>query len=249
MVRQLVEGGTTTPATTKFPKGRTRKPWGSKAINRVISATARLLEDAYRQGLVPRNLAASVTRVASSHRSLETFTPGKVKQFLSRLDDNRGARVAPCIDRPSTGRDRRASMVGRWSVENGPKSFTSRRTLPLPDRLVVALRDARERQHIERIEAGFAYRSGAYVVSNEIGDPYSPAVLSRYWRDTLAHVGMRHLKLNGARHTAATLMHLDGVPTAVIAAYIGHNDPALTMRLYAHSQDDALRAAANSLQH
>lgn len=35
----------------------------------------------------------------------------------------------------------------------------------------------------------------------------------------------------------------------VIAAYIGHNDPALTMRLYAHSQDDALRAAANSLQH
>jgi hypothetical protein len=44
-------------------------------------------------------------------------------------------------------------------------------------------------------------------------------------------------------------MHLDGVPTAVIAAHNGHNDPALTMRLYAHSQDDALRAAATSLQH
>ncbi len=87
------------------------------------------------------------------------------------------------------------------------------------------------------------------MVSNEIGDPYSPAVLSRYWRDALKRTGMRHLKLHGARHTAATLMHLDGAPTAVIAAYIGHNDPALTMRLYAHSQDDALRAAANSLQH
>ncbi|OBF85248.1 recombinase XerD [Mycobacterium sp. 852002-51163_SCH5372311] len=44
-------------------------------------------------------------------------------------------------------------------------------------------------------------------------------------------------------------MHLDGVPTAVIAAYIRHNDPAVTMRLYAHSQDDALPAAANALQH
>lgn len=268
MVRQLVEGGTTTPPTSKFPKGRTRKPWGPKAVNKVIAASARLLEDAQRQGLVPRNVAATVTRVASSYESLDTFTPGEVKQFLSNLDDDR---LAHAWHLALTGL-RRGEIAGlRWSdvdldaatltitnnrvsaggrsVENDPKSFTSRRTLPLPARLVSALRDARERQRRERVEAGSAYRSGDYVVSNEIGDPYSPAVLSRYWRDTLARVGMRHLKLHGARHTAATLMHLDGVPTAVIAAYIGHNDPALTMRLYAHSQDDALRAAATSLQH
>lgn len=268
MVRQLVEGGTTTPATPKFPKGRTRKPWGPKAVNKVIAATARLLDDAHRQGFVPRNVAASVTRVASSHQSLDTFTPGEVKEFLSKLDDDR---LAHAWHLALTGL-RRGEIAGlRWSdvdldartlsivnnrvsaggrsIENDPKSAMSRRTLPLPARLVSALHDARERQRVERIEAGSAYRSGAYVVSNEVGDPYSPAVLSRNWRDTLARVGMRHLKLHGARHTAATLMHLDGVPTAVIAAYIGHNDPALTMRLYAHSQDDALRAAANALQH
>lgn len=142
----------------------------------------------------------------------------------------------------------RVSAGGR-SVENDPKSFTSRRTLPLPDRLVNALRKARERQRVERIEAGSAYRSGAYVVSNEIGDTYSPAVLSRYWRDALARVGMRHLKLHGARHTAATLMHLDGFPTAVIAAWIGHRDASLTMKLYAHSQDDALKRAATSIDY
>ena len=38
-------------------------------------------------------------------------------------------------------------------------------------------------------------------------------------------------------------MHLQGVPAAVIAAWIGHKDASLTMRLYAHSQDDALKAA------
>lgn len=38
-------------------------------------------------------------------------------------------------------------------------------------------------------------------------------------------------------------MHLSGVPVAVIAAWIGHKDASLTMKLYAHSQDDALRAA------
>ncbi|WP_084042604.1 tyrosine-type recombinase/integrase, partial [Mycobacterium avium] len=268
MVTQLVKGGTTTPSTKKFPKGRERKPWGPKAVNKVIAATARLLEDAHRQGLVPRNVAAHVDRVASSHQSLDTFTPGEVKQFLASLTDDR---LAHAWHLALTGL-RRGEIAGlRWSdvdleartlsvtnnrvsaggrsVENDPKSFTSRRTLPLPERLVRALRDARTRQRRERLLAGSAYRSGTYVVSNEIGDPYSPAVLSRYWREALARCGMRHLKLHGARHTAATLMHLDGVPTAVVAAYIGHNDPALTMRLYAHSQDDALRAAADSLQH
>ncbi|KEF98360.1 hypothetical protein K883_01363 [Mycobacterium sp. TKK-01-0059] len=268
MVRSLVEGGTTTPGSPKFPKGRTRKPWGPKAVNKVIAATARLLEDAHRQGFVPRNVAVGVTRVASSHQSLDTFTQSEVQRLLAALKDDRlahawhlalsglrrgeiaGLRWSD-IDFDSgtlTIANNRVSAGGR-AVENDPKSFTSRRTLPLPERLVVALRDARERQRQERIEAGTAYRSGAYVISNEVGDPYSPAVLSRYWRDTLARVGMRHLKLHGARHTAATLMHLDGVPVAVIAAWIGHKDASLTMKLYAHSQDDALKLAATSIDY
>jgi len=85
------------------------------------------------------------------------------------------------------------------------------------------------------------------VASNEVGEPYSPAVLSRYWRDTVKAAGVRHIKLHAARHTCATLMHLQGVPVAVIAAWIGHEDASLTMRRYAHSQDDALRMAGESL--
>jgi integrase len=41
------------------------------------------------------------------------------------------------------------------------------------------------------------------VVSNEIGDPYSRAVLSRYWRDVVKAAGVRHIKLYAARHTCA----------------------------------------------
>jgi integrase len=112
---------------------------------------------------------------------------------------------------------------------------------------VTVLRSAKARQAAERLALGGAYRSGAYVVSNEIGDPYSPAVLSRYWRGAAKAGGVRHIKLHAARHTCATLMHLQGVPVAVIAAWIGHKDASLTMRLYAHSQDTALRAAGDTL--
>jgi integrase len=77
--------------------------------------------------------------------------------------------------------------------------------------------------------------------------PYSPAVLSRYWRDAVQAAGIRHIKLHAARHTCATLMHLQGVPVAVIAAWIGHKDASTTMKIYAHSQNDALKAAGASL--
>jgi hypothetical protein len=42
-------------------------------------------------------------------------------------------------------------------------------------------------------------------------------------------------------------MHLQGVPVAVIAAWIGHKNPSLTMSLYAHSQFAALQDAGASL--
>ncbi len=89
---------------------------------------------------------------------------------------------------------------------------------------MTVLQAAKRRQAAERLALGEHYRAGEYVVCNEIGDPYNPAVLSRYWAKAVKVAGVRHIKLHGGRHTAATLMHLDGVPVAVIAAWIGHKD-------------------------
>jgi integrase len=40
--------------------------------------------------------------------------------------------------------------------------------------------------------------------------------------------------------------YLRQVPIAVIAAWLGHASAAFTLSVYAHSQDDALKAAATS---
>lgn len=137
--------------------------------------------------------------------------------------------------------------AGGKTVENDPKSATSRRALPLPERLMFVLRSASARQARERLALGPDGGAWEYPVSNEAGGQYSPAGLSRYWRDTVSAAGVRHIKLHAARHTCATLMHLQGVPVAAIAAWIGHKDASLTMRLYEHSEDDVLRIAGESL--
>ncbi len=44
-----------------------------------------------------------------------------------------------------------------------------------------------------------------------------------------------------------TTSYLQGVPAAVIAAWLGHADVAFTMRTYVHSQPNALADGAQSL--
>jgi len=41
---------------------------------------------------------------------------------------------------------------------------------------------------------------------------------------------------------------MQGVPIAVISQWLGHADPAFTMRTYVHAGKDGLTAAAASLQ-
>ncbi|WML64731.1 MULTISPECIES: site-specific integrase [Rhodococcus] len=136
------------------------------------------------------------------------------------------------------------ARAGSRTVEGEPKSAAGRRTLPILPALRVALEAARRRQQRERLALGPDYGAGAYVVSNEAGEPYSPEVISEYWRRHVRRAGVRPIRLHDARHTAATALHLQGVPVAVIAAWIGHSDGSFTLRTYAHSQHEALQAAA-----
>jgi integrase len=49
------------------------------------------------------------------------------------------------------------------------------------------------------------------------------------------------------RSACGTALDLRGVPLAVIAKWLGHADASITAKIYAHSQDEALRAASATL--
>jgi integrase len=72
--------------------------------------------------------------------------------------------------------------------------------------------------------------------------------MSDFWRALCAEAGVPKIRLHDARHTCGTLMHMQGAPIVVIAQWLGHADPAFTMRTYVHSQDDALKIAATTLR-
>ena len=78
-------------------------------------------------------------------------------------------------------------------------------------------------------------------------EPYTLGALTNMWHRLTTAAGVRPIRLHDARHSCGTALHLRGVPMAVIAKWLGHADASITARIYAHSQDDALRAASATL--
>ncbi|MGW0248349.1 tyrosine-type recombinase/integrase [Nocardia goodfellowii] len=72
--------------------------------------------------------------------------------------------------------------------------------------------------------------------------------LTDYWEKLTKLAEVRRIRLHDARHTCGTLMHLQGVPIAVISEWLGHADSAFTMRTYVLSQDTAMVSAAGTLE-
>lgn len=117
---------------------------------------------------------------------------------------------------------------------------------PVPDALLGELSAAKARQAAERLSLGEAYAGLGYVVCNEAGEPYHPSTLSTMWQGAIKSLDVPLVRLHDAPHTCATLMHLQGVPIALVAAWLGHADVSFTMYTYVHVQPEALELAARS---
>ena len=111
-------------------------------------------------------------------------------------------------------------VVERQVLTGTPKSKRSKRTLPMPTEVVDVLNAARKRQIEDRLAAGSQYR-GEYVASNQLGEPLHPDAITSRWEKLLKDLGIPAVRLHDARHSCATLMHLRGVPIAVIATFLG----------------------------
>lgn len=257
LLTDLREGGTLTA------KGHARRVWSSRSVNKAVDAWRAVLAYGVERRYLSHNVAGSMKKVQRVRQEMQTYTPDEIRQVLRRADCDRNGHLWYLA---LTGL-RRAEIAGlRWAdidfdagtltvernrvqagagtvVENAPKTLSSCRTLPLDAQLISVLRRASARYAGERLSFGAAHTDSGYVAVNEMGEPYTPDSLTRMWRKLTKAAGVRPIRLHDARHSCGTALHLRNVPLAVIAKWLGHADASVTARIYAHSQDDALRAA------
>lgn len=198
-----------------------------------------------------RELAARVARAYEAEvPSADAWTLAETATLL-RLAETYEPRIhAPLLFLLHTG-CRRGEMIGlRWeAVDLGRRRVTIRRArvrgqdrapksgrarqVPLSGDLAVALevmaatRQSREGLHSD---PGYVFRpadAGQWDEHN----------FGRSWRRLRARAakeGVRPLKLHCTRHTFATLALEGGRSVSWVARVLGHADPALTLRTYAH---------------
>jgi integrase len=248
-------------------------PLSPSTVLRMLTVLRAALDDAVKQGLIVRNVAALVESPRLSRREHSTWSAEDAGAFLAHVADSRlsvawqlslyGLRrgevlgVRWCdvdlVEKTLTIALERTISVGEV-YEEEPKSDRSRRTLPLDDELISALRALRGRLAAERLKAGAAYAGACadcgerHLVVDELGDPIHPESYSDRFEVLVKQSGLPRIRLHDTRHTCGTLMHLRGVPIAVIAAWLGHAKADFTLRTYVHSQPEALSEAGSTLR-
>lgn len=124
-----------------------------------------------------------------------------------------------------------------------PKTEGSTRYVPLPEPLVLSLRQRREQYLAERDQ----YATDHGLVWCQLdGRPVDSNADRKEWDKALAAAGISHTDQHSARHTTVTLLLALGVPETIIMTIVGHSE-VMTTRGYQHTDLTMQRKAMESL--
>ncbi|MFF2405956.1 tyrosine-type recombinase/integrase [Streptomyces sp. NPDC058092] len=103
----------------------------------------------------------------------------------------------------------------------------------VPDELVRLLELHRREQERERAIAGEDWRESGFDFTSPVGEPLVPSTDYDVWKRLLADAKVRDGRLHDARHTAATVLLILGVPERVVMQIMGWSSTAMAVR-YQH---------------
>lgn len=95
------------------------------------------------------------------------------------------------------------------------------------------LRKHRDDQAAERRVAAQLWEEGGWVFTSPTGRPLNPSTDYHEWKRLLQLAGVRELRLHDARHTAATVLLVLGVPERAVMGLMGWADTGMAKR-YQH---------------
>jgi integrase len=113
------------------------------------------------------------------------------------------------------------------------KSRAGRRSVGLPDELVLILKAHARKQAIERVLAGQLWQEGGWLFTTPTGGPLNPRTDYTEWKRLLKLAGLRDGRLHDARHTAATVLLILGTAERAVMGLMGWSDSGMAKR-YQH---------------
>ena len=151
-----------------------------------------------------------------------------------------------------------------------PKTPRSRRTVPLPESTIRALKEWKRSQIVERLKAGSTWTDHGFIFTTGTGEPVDgDNLITRGFREVMRRAGLGEegpprekprsgptgtptfkpsYRMYDLRHSCATLLLLVGVNAKVVSERLGHASVAFTMDVYAASLPTLQTEATQKLQ-
>jgi integrase len=237
---------------------------------------------ALKEGLVPRNPLESVDkprctrsplRIVGEHEAavLRRAAEGTDLDALVHLALGSGARLGELLALrwQDVDFERGVLHISRTLYERpvrcaGWYDFTETkggrgRSLDLDVGTLAALKRHRTRQSEQRLQLGETWQDQGLIFANTWqlrnvapGSPIRVSTISRQFHVLADHADLHGVRFHDLRHAHATIMLRAGVPVHVVAARLGHSDPALTLRVYSHvlpgQQKDAAALVGEAIE-
>jgi integrase len=115
-----------------------------------------------------------------------------------------------------------------------PKTEKSRRTIPLPQVAVAALHAHRQRQEQERQIAGDKWVETGMVFTTTVGTMLDARNLLKSYYRLIRTSSLPRLRFHDLRHSAATLLLVQGVHPRVVQEIGGWSDIRTVLNTYSH---------------
>src|SRR5262249_40227786 len=87
----------------------------------------------------------------------------------------------------------------------------------------------------------------ALLFTNADGGPSRPTALAIRWRKTVQALGLPVIVFHSLRHSHVSMLIASKVDVVTISKRIGHADPSITLKIYAHLFDETDAAAAEAI--
>lgn len=242
-----------------------------RSVHYVHTIAHRAFKDAVKWGRLARNPAdaADPPRVSSSSRPESvTWSADQLRTFLAGTCDDRHGTAYLVL--ATTGLRRGEALGLRWrdlDLDAGcaairqtviavhhvpsrgtPKTAKGRRTVTLDKGTVVALREHRKAQAVERLAMGAGWTNNDLVFCRVDGTLLHPERFSKSFKDAVKQLGLPTIRLHDLRHGWATMALSAGVHPKVVQERLGHANIGITLDTYSHVtgslHDDAAETVA-----
>ena len=242
-------------------RGITRSATTVRKYHAIIRAA---LRQAVKWDWVQENVAEKATPPQAVKTTMRAPSPAEVLALVEDARDRDPVLAAAILLAAFTGLRRGEMAALRWSDLRGTRLVVSRsisqvkgrrfegdtkthqiRTVGLDAMAVESFGERRRSMEALSHEAGSPLVQDPYVLSYRAdgGEPVNPDTLTGGFRRCAKRCGLTY-HFHELRHFAATTLIAGGVDLVTVAGRLGHADPSITAKVYAHVLEERDQEAA-----